>query len=414
MKIGTCFNCNEKINKENILNHLKQCISTENNECFIIAESENYFDDYWIVLVCTSNITLNCIDFFLRTTWVECCGHMSSFNEKKNKNLYELHKNKKSILYEYDMGTTTTISLKIKANKLQLNNKSDLIIKLVAQNDKPKLKCDKCDKKLATIVLYDNKYCKTCLKYVDEYKQDEIDSLILPLVNSPRTGLCGYDGNNLKKNKIYFEKYDFNILIEQSDSDDDIYNIPIYNLSHEIRGNCSVCNKNYTDKYMATHLKKKCADDKMIVKLIYENNIPEYEHDIVWMYLECPNIKLSELLIFLNKQNIYNQNIKIDYTQNKKIINENTKLINCDEHFILYLDTEIDYILPYIEVKIYNKDKYVNCNDIKILAKNDIDIKRSESIIKPFIYTDLNSEEYDIDKYDILGLDILNNIIVNN
>ena len=154
----------------------------------------------------------------------------------------------------------------------------------------------------------------------------------------------------------------------------------------------------------------------MIVKLIYENNIPEYEHDIVWMYLECPNIKLSELLIFLNKQNIYNQNIKIDYTQNKKIINENTKLINFDEHFILYLGTKnkIDYIYSYIEVKIYNKDKYVNCNDIKILAKNDIDIKRSESIIKPFIYTDLNSEEYDIDKYDILGLDILNNIIVNN
>lgn len=378
---GTCFNCKQTIKRKNIMEHLNECINIKNNECFIIVDSKHYLNNYWLVLLCTSNVDLYCVDLFLRNVWLECCGHMSSFNENKYYDLYRLFNDKKTkIHYEYDMGSTTHITLNIVGkDKIESIKNDDVTIKLVARNNKPKLKCSKCKKKLASTVLYEKIYCNKCLTNLENYMEDQLENMILPLVNSPRTGLCGFEGIKLK-NEIYYEQYTINSCYN---SDSKIYlEMPnlCYNDSTAIRGKCKMCDKKYLVQYMSTHLRKLCAKDKMIVKLIYENVLPKYEHDNVWVFLECPNINLNQLINYINEKNIYSAKIKIN--QIKKNIDLNINLIDCDNTILLYLDEDNDFIDQYIKVQIYNKNKCNNCDEIKILAQNNNLIKKTKSYIK--------------------------------
>jgi hypothetical protein len=72
-------------------------------------------------------------------------------------------------------------------------------------------------------------------------------------------------------------------------------------------------------------------------------------------------------------------------------------------------------MMSYISIQIYNKDKYYNCNNIKIIAKNNDEIKKIEQVLypKPIIYIDSENERHS-SIYKALGLDILNNLIKDN
>ena len=166
---------------------------------------------YWMHLEADSNSKLQDLDTFLRRIWVECCGHMSMFEIEETN--YSIHPQKEfddrsmnvkmgSVLgegmrfsYEYDFGTTTSLDLKVvSVHPSRLSGKK---FELLARNDAPEIYCGSCgSKKLATNVccecIWDSDKAWVCDDCSKKHKCGE--EVLLPVVNSPRVGMCGYTG----------------------------------------------------------------------------------------------------------------------------------------------------------------------------------------------------------------------------
>jgi hypothetical protein len=156
--------------------------------------------DFWLFIEINDSSTLEDIDLFLRDTWLECCGHMSQFtlsgedypsNGGMAKKLRALFRVGTVFDYEYDFGTTTELHGKVISVR---QGKLKETVRLVARNYLPDdLLCTTCQKKPDVIcsVCYEF-YCKKCKK--KHGIQCEGEDMLLPVVNSPRMGVCGYTG----------------------------------------------------------------------------------------------------------------------------------------------------------------------------------------------------------------------------
>ena len=93
--------------------------------------------------------------------------------------------------YTYDFGSSTNLNLRVVSEREGLANPKDAIV-LLARNCAPEFKCSVCEAPATLIfggVWGDGKtYCK---KHAKKY---EGEGLLLPIVNSPRVGVCGYEG----------------------------------------------------------------------------------------------------------------------------------------------------------------------------------------------------------------------------
>ena len=69
-------------------------------------------------------------------------------------------------------------------------------VELIYQNEPFKLKC-KC-KKEALYIYEGDKLCEECKLLLDENEE-----CFLPIVNSPRVGVCGYEGEQFNYKNIY-------------------------------------------------------------------------------------------------------------------------------------------------------------------------------------------------------------------
>ena len=164
--------------------------------------------EYWIYFEVPVNVKLKRIDSFLRKTWVECCGHLSAFtiNQKiyystpgkyfndlsMNYSLDKLLDQGTNFSYEYDFGSPTQLDLKV-ISEYQIEG-ADSSIKILARNDPPMILCETCGNPATHI-------CAYC-EYLDEgWLCDKCaaghecgEEMLLPVVNSPRVGVCGYVG----------------------------------------------------------------------------------------------------------------------------------------------------------------------------------------------------------------------------
>ncbi len=97
-----------------------------------------------------------------------------------------------NISYEYDFGSTTHLKLKVVAERTGKIIGED--IQLLARNDQPKILCDLCDKpasQICTRCFYKGKGL-LCEAHAETHECGE--EMFLPVVNSPRVGVCGYTG----------------------------------------------------------------------------------------------------------------------------------------------------------------------------------------------------------------------------
>ena len=103
--------------------------------------------------------------------------------------------------YTYDFGSSTNLNLRVVSEREWLANPEDPVV-LLARNVAPEFKCSVCGEPAS--VIYGgmwgdgDTYCK---KHSKKY---EYEGLILPVVNSPRVGVCGYTGPSTK----YMRKYE--------------------------------------------------------------------------------------------------------------------------------------------------------------------------------------------------------------
>lgn len=102
-----------------------------------------------------------------------------------------------NIDYIYDYGSSTELVLKVISDipgKISGKEK----VKLVARNNELVFKCTRCKKEIAT------KICAVCIHEKDRNRASFCNNCVnlhrcgekmaLPIVNSPRSGECGYTG----------------------------------------------------------------------------------------------------------------------------------------------------------------------------------------------------------------------------
>ena len=150
--------------------------------------------------------TLSALDGFLRKIWLECCGHLSSFEigdrryERISEDLLESNdaesmevaagkvlKPGASAHYVYDYGSST--ELKLRALEPRLGKPAREPIRLVARNTPPSINCQSSGHGEALHI------CSSCgqpLCPKCSPKHRCGPEMLLPIVNSPRVGTCAY------------------------------------------------------------------------------------------------------------------------------------------------------------------------------------------------------------------------------
>ncbi len=94
--------------------------------------------------------------------------------------------------HEYDFGTTTDLRLKVVGEREgEAKGKS---IQVLARNEAPLISCELCGKPATEVCaqcIYEGGgwLCDSC---AEEHECGE--EMLLPVVNSPRVGMCGYTG----------------------------------------------------------------------------------------------------------------------------------------------------------------------------------------------------------------------------
>ena len=185
--------------------------ASKKTSAFHLVVEGCHLPGYWMHLEAPSAATLADLDGLLRDTWLECCGHLSQFEIEGQRYipytpedpcdegsrsmgvpLGRILSSRTKFSYEYDFGSTTELALKVvSAQSVERAGKS---IRILARNNPPKITCDVCGED-ATAVCVECSYsgegwlCKKCAK---KHKCGE--DMLLPVVNSPRVGVCGYTG----------------------------------------------------------------------------------------------------------------------------------------------------------------------------------------------------------------------------
>jgi hypothetical protein len=193
-----CNQCNKEYCKNRFLTHYNKCILKNSNLTGYIVKflsrSDITNELYYIYASIGTKCEFSNIDKFLRETWCECCGHLSTFTDDDDN---ELPKSKKIeecnvgdiFLYEYDMGTTTMISMEI-IGKFNENDSNESEINIINRNLPPIVKCYNC-KEDAT--LYNSETDKIICKECRIKLRLKRNKFIMNIVNSPRTCMCGYE-----------------------------------------------------------------------------------------------------------------------------------------------------------------------------------------------------------------------------
>ncbi len=206
---GTCALCNSTVGKSGMTKHLQSCLGKTQSDgelmngsspslkfFHLLVEGHN-LPEYWMHLKVSSHARFEDLDNFLRDIWLECCGHMSAFRigreeVRKGKKLeYVLHPGMQ-LVHEYDFGSTTELMLKV-ISEFKSTIKTGQV-EILARNDPPQIKCSHCDNLATTICtecIYEDAgwLCNDC---AEDHECGE--DMLLPVVNSPRTGVCGYTG----------------------------------------------------------------------------------------------------------------------------------------------------------------------------------------------------------------------------
>lgn len=211
---GKCEFCKEIFTKRSMPGHLKKCKirqeqlekglakTSEKENRYIIQIQGLYSPEYWLYLSMPQDLEMFFLDNVLRGLWVECCDHLSDFCMEKSfrkENRINMHSKIGDFLicgnifyYIYDYGSSTELKLKITSEYEAPKKKEG--ITLLARNLPPEYQCSVCGepaKHLCTHCIYSFAafFCKKCSK-----KHKCEDTYFLPVVNSPRMGVCGYCG----------------------------------------------------------------------------------------------------------------------------------------------------------------------------------------------------------------------------
>jgi hypothetical protein len=214
---GTCVFCGKEMSKGGLSRHLQTCEKRQEattkadhksgkvEPIFHLKIEDAYSSDFWLHLEMRGSASLKSLDSYLRAIWLECCGHLSHFAVGGGWDGRELPITSKGsnifrpgleLTHLYDYGTTSETKVTV-IEVRQGKSLSNHPIFLMSRNATPEVECKECGapaKWLCIECLYDeDEPGWLCDEHAEDHPHDNYGEPI-PLVNSPRLGMCGYDG----------------------------------------------------------------------------------------------------------------------------------------------------------------------------------------------------------------------------
>ncbi len=213
---GSCVFCGRQMTRSGLAKHLASCpqrqaaIQTANEgsgqtqRLYHLQVQDAWGGDFWLHLEMNGSATLADLDHYLRAIWLECCGHLSQFSIGgwsgreigKKRRADQVFQPGLVLTHIYDFGTSSETLIKV----VGVREGKPLTrhpIYLMARNDIPQVECQVCGQPAAYL-------CQECMyeegasgflceEHVQDHPHEDYGEPI-PLVNSPRLGMCGYDG----------------------------------------------------------------------------------------------------------------------------------------------------------------------------------------------------------------------------
>ena len=216
---GKCIYCDQLYAGRGIGRHLATHLKTMEKEKLSTKEAFHLkipAAEMFLHLLVSGTTTFSKLDAFLRGIWLECCGHLSSFQIKGKRYDFDWDANETGekmsakvatvfskgvkLEYDYDFGSTTRLEIQV-VNSYKIAVPKGIL--LLSRNEPLPILCHTCEKKpakqICSICIYEgaSMFCDSCAKKHEKTCSDFEDYAGMPVVNSPRMGVCGYDGGRI-------------------------------------------------------------------------------------------------------------------------------------------------------------------------------------------------------------------------
>jgi hypothetical protein len=215
---GKCTYCEQEMAKSAMTRHLLRCqkrleaieksenkgSGSKRENLYHLRVQDVWGGNFWLDLEMKGASTLEDLDSYLRGIWLECCGHLSQFSVggwhgseiPMSRKAGEVFDEGVELIHIYDFGTSSETMVKVQGIRIgkPITKKP---IELMARNLLPEVKCTECENLARWFcqecVIEEDSPGTLCDEHAKMHPHDNYGEPI-PLVNSPRLGMCGYTG----------------------------------------------------------------------------------------------------------------------------------------------------------------------------------------------------------------------------
>lgn len=213
---GLCVFCHASMTRSGLAKHLATCSARQQlilhtdtqrgKERFLyhLQVQDAWSGDFWLHLEMDGAAPLLDLDTYLRAIWLECCGHLSQFSiggwdgeaMSMKRKITDVFTPGVVVTHIYDFGTSSETLIKAVGTRTGRPLSKHPIF-LMARNHPPEEVCMECQQHASALCLeciYDLEASGfLCDHHAKNHPHDNYGDP-MPLVNSPRVGMCGYDG----------------------------------------------------------------------------------------------------------------------------------------------------------------------------------------------------------------------------
>lgn len=221
---GICAFCGKRAAKAAMTRHLATCPAAHDADrgqpqrLFRLRIEDTASPLFWMDVEIKASATLDVLDGFLRQRWLECCGHLSEFSiegtaymiplvdelvdfpvygrpeRTMRVKLGEVLRPGLRFGHTYDFGTSTELRLLVVDEREGRIGRESL--RLLSANEPTEWGCALCEAEavsVCTYCMYELDHPFFCELHAKKHDCPE-PGMLLPVVNSPRMGMCGYTG----------------------------------------------------------------------------------------------------------------------------------------------------------------------------------------------------------------------------
>ena len=216
---GICAFCATEIGKGTVARHPAACAPYQNaleqvdsgkadeQKLYHLRVQDAYDGSFWLDLEMSGSASLKTLDTYLRAIWLECCGHLSEFTDGKGgwgnakvgmaRKASDVFAPDLILTHIYDFGTSSeTQIIVVSARQGQPLTKKPLT--LLVRNVIPEVSCMKREVAATHMCMEcqieDEASGFLCDTHLKKHPHGDNYGDPVELVNSPRLGMCGYDG----------------------------------------------------------------------------------------------------------------------------------------------------------------------------------------------------------------------------